>query len=123
MGRLARFWSRWVFDRTYLPVKWKKKNHPHKSHKVLARSGCAFLGSIVPVGLTFLRTGFAWQLDNGGKVGWVFWVVVVVILAIWIISVIAAAATEQKSLVNYMLAGTAGSANLTLVLLVIQKVN
>lgn len=121
MGQLRDWWRQWVFDPTQPPVGWT--THPHDAFKVLARAGCAFLGSIVPVGLTFLRSGLPRQLDNGtAELGWLFWGVVVVLVAIWLISVIAATASEEKSLVKYIFAGTVGSANLTLVLLVIQSV-
>ena len=120
MGRLTRFWRRWVFDPTY-PVGWT--NHPHCAFKVLSRLGCAFLGSIVPVGLTFLRTGLPGQLDAGtAKVGWLSVVVVVLVLAIWLIIVITATAAEEKSLPKYVFQGAAGSANLTLVLLLSRTV-
>ncbi|MDE2905797.1 MAG: hypothetical protein OXQ28_06900 [Acidobacteriota bacterium] len=121
MEWLQKFWQRWVYDSTRLPVEWK--NHPHQVFKVVARLGCVCLGSIVPFGLAFIQSGIPRRLDEGTmQLGWVFVSVMLVGFVIWLISVIAATASEQKSLLNYIFIGSIGPAHLTVVALLLQLV-
>lgn len=101
---IAEIWRNYFYNHERDPPEWSP--HPHCRFRPVGRFLAVFVGSIVPMGVMLLRTGVAKRLDEGSlQIGWTFWVIVVVAAVAWIIAVGLIAATEQKRMWRYCVAG------------------
>ena len=115
---MTTLWRKFVYDSSYKPT-WNV--HPYKSHRFLSRYGFAFMGSLVPVGLVLINSGFLKDLDAGSfPVGWYIAGVVILSLVAWFFAVIVAAHSEQTSLIRYAFIAAAPPANLAVLFTVLQ---
>lgn len=119
MRGLRAFWKEWVYD-LGASVEWTTP--PHDVFKAPARVACVFLGSIVPFGLVLLRSGVLGRLESREQIDLELLVAGLTFLAVWLISIVFGTASEEKTLVKYILIGSVGPANLTILYIVLQGV-
>lgn len=120
MGWFFQFWRRWVYDDSLSPrAEWRV--HPHKVYKIGSRLFAATLGSIVPFVALLLKAVISGSLRQlADQSAFALYGIVLMFTAIWLIAIIVIAASDQDSLVKYVVAGTIAPANLSVVSVLLQ---
>jgi len=121
-GQIGRGWRKYFYDGECDPPEWHP--HPFRRFKPIGRFLAAFVGSTVPVGVILITTGVTKKLDEGSLlIGWTFWVTFAICGVVWVGSVGMIAATEQKRMWQYFVAGIHPPAWAVLVIQMIQSYN
>lgn len=118
--QIGKIWREYFYDRKCAPPEWRP--HPHCRFKPVGRFVSTLMGSMVAVGAILVGTGVTTRLDEESiRIGWTFWVILVTGGLLWFIAVLTIAATEQKRMLHYVVAGIRPPAAVVLVIQLIQS--